>query len=132
MNVPEIEPPAEIVAVPTEAVIIELQLLSPMSIGAEPLDSRGQGEVPLVPSVTPLPVTVIVVLTGPVPGPNDIEGFPRVHAAGAACAALPVPQLSAISANTSTAKHTISAMLVETIFDRFTPVFMLPSPKGPN
>ena len=125
-NVPEIEPP-EIVAVAAE--VIGVPQLVPISIGAEPVDSKGQAPLVGVPSSILLPVTVIGVLTGPDPGPNEIEGVPRVHAAGAACAALPALQLSAVSANASTAEHMISAMLVETIFDRFTPVFMLPSPK---
>ena len=85
-----------------------------------------------------LPVSGMLLLltetdepAAPVEGPNVNEGADTVHAAlaPAACAGSAAPQLSAVSANASTAKHTISAMLVETIFDRFTPVFMLPSPK---
>ena len=76
------------------------------------------------------PPTVIGVPTGPDAGKLVIE--PVIVASAAACAGKAAPQLSAVSANASTAKHTISAMLVETIFDRFTPVFMLPSPKGPS
>ena len=117
-------------------VTIVPQLVIPISIVAEPVVSRGQGEVPLVPSCTPLPVTVTVEPAVPDEGLIAIEGFAGVHVAAlaseAASAGKAAPQPSAVSANTSTAEHTISAMLVETIFDRFTPVFMLPSPKGPN
>ena len=86
----------------------------------------------LAPSTTLLPLRVTDV-----PGPPDVglsvnDCAPEHAAAGAACAGDAAPQPSAVSANASTAKHTISAMLVETIFDRFTPVFMLPSPKGPS
>jgi hypothetical protein len=82
--------------------------------------------VPLA-GVMPEPNTVICVPAVPVPGLLVIE------AAGiCACAGKAAPQQSADNANANTAEHMISAMLVETIFDRFTPVFMLPSPKGPS
>jgi hypothetical protein len=95
-------------------------------------------------SVVSLVFGMLLLLTetdepaAPVEGPNVNVGVVGAHAAAltlasaAACAGKAAPQPSAVSANTSTAEHTISAMLVETIFARFTPVFMLPSPKGPS
>ena len=125
--------PFEIESVEASVTIV-LQPPIPISIVAVPLSSAGQGELPVA-SCTPLPVTVTVEPAAPDEGLIAIEGAVGVHAAltpAAACAGNAAPQLSAVSANASTAKHTISAMLVETIFDRFTPVFMLPSPKGPS
>ena len=77
--------------------------------------------VPLA-GVMPVPITVICVPAEPDLGLLEIEG-------DAACAGKAAPQQSAVSAKANTAEHRISAMLVETIFDRFSPAFMLPSPK---
>ena len=57
------------------------------------------------------------------------DGDAEHGAADAACAGKAAPQQSAVSANARTAEHRISAMLLEMIFDRITPAFMLPSPK---
>ncbi len=80
-------------------------------------------------SAMPEAVTLTDVPTGPDAEVGlVIENVGVAHAAFA-CAGKAAPQQSAISANTSTAEHRISAMLVEKIFDRVTPAFMLPSPK---
>ena len=81
-------------------------------------------------SCMPEAVTVTDVPTGPDAEVGlVIENVGVTHAAGAACAGKAAPQQSAVSAKTRTAEHRISAMLVEKIFDRVTPAFMLPSPK---
>ena len=127
VNEPLNEPSVFIVAgVPIE--VGELQSVVPIPKVAVPLANAGQ--VVLVLSSMPVPDTVVDWPAGPDVGLIVIVG--AVHAALTRVLARTgdvIPKRNPSKVNSNAAKHRISTMPVEPIFEKFLPVFICVPPR---